>query len=288
LDPKNDLIFKRIFGGNPDLLISFLNALLPLEPGQEIESIEYLTPEIVPKTPLKKNSIVDVRCHDNRGRQFIVEMQMEWTTSFTKRMVFNASKAYVGQMKSGEAYPLLRPVYGLAILNDIYDSKTEEFYHHYQIVDRQNTDDVIREIEFVFVELPKFKAEKWADRRMAVLWLRFLREMRDQCTVVDSELLADERIHRALDICQEAAFSREELAAYDQYWDIISTEKTLIIDSLEKGRTEGLSEGRTEGEWKKTVEVVINSHKAGIPAESIAAICGLTTAKVDKILAGEK
>jgi hypothetical protein len=35
LDPKNDFIFKRIFGEHPDLLISFLNALMPLEPGKK-------------------------------------------------------------------------------------------------------------------------------------------------------------------------------------------------------------------------------------------------------------
>jgi hypothetical protein len=40
LDPKNDFIFKRIFGEHPDLLISFLNALMPLEPGKVIESVE--------------------------------------------------------------------------------------------------------------------------------------------------------------------------------------------------------------------------------------------------------
>ncbi|MDR0724809.1 MAG: Rpn family recombination-promoting nuclease/putative transposase, partial [Prevotellaceae bacterium] len=29
LDPKNDIPFKRIFGEHPELLISFLNALMP-------------------------------------------------------------------------------------------------------------------------------------------------------------------------------------------------------------------------------------------------------------------
>jgi len=50
LDPKNDLTFKRIFADHPHLLISFLNAVLPLE-GREIESIEYLSPEIIPELP---------------------------------------------------------------------------------------------------------------------------------------------------------------------------------------------------------------------------------------------
>jgi predicted transposase/invertase (TIGR01784 family) len=95
LDPKNDFVFKRIFGEHKDLLMSFLNALMPLDPGQEIEDVEYLHPEIVPENPAKKLSIVDVRCIDNYGRQFIVEMQVLWTDSFYSRMVFNASKAYV-------------------------------------------------------------------------------------------------------------------------------------------------------------------------------------------------
>ena len=49
-------------------------------------------------TPLKKNSIVDVRCRDQKGRQFIVEMQMIWTSEFKQRVLFNASKAYVRQL----------------------------------------------------------------------------------------------------------------------------------------------------------------------------------------------
>jgi predicted transposase/invertase (TIGR01784 family) len=77
VDPKNDLAFKRVFGERADLLMSFLNALLPLPQGEPIESLEYLTSEQVPELPgLMKNSIVDVKCRDVKGRTFIVEMQM--------------------------------------------------------------------------------------------------------------------------------------------------------------------------------------------------------------------
>jgi hypothetical protein len=31
LDPKNDLTFKQVFGEHPNLVISFLTALLPLD-----------------------------------------------------------------------------------------------------------------------------------------------------------------------------------------------------------------------------------------------------------------
>ena len=48
LDPKADLTFKKVFGEHKELVISFLNALLPLEEGKQVETIEYLPPELVP------------------------------------------------------------------------------------------------------------------------------------------------------------------------------------------------------------------------------------------------
>ena len=210
LDPKNDLTFKRIFGEHPHLLISFLNALMPLAPGRLIESIEYLSPEQVPDSPAKKNSIVDVKCTDNQKRHFIVEMQMYWSDIFKSRLVFNASKAYVRQIGKRASYHLLQPVYGLGLVNDIFDHKTDEFYHHYQTINRDNTNEVIEGLEFVLVELPKFKPSKWSNRKMATLWLRFLSEVEDATQTVSAELLNNPEIQEALSLCEEGAFSREE------------------------------------------------------------------------------
>ncbi len=62
LDPKADITFKKVFGEHKNLVISLLNAMLPLDEGKQVESIEYLPPELVPRTPTGRNSIVDVRC----------------------------------------------------------------------------------------------------------------------------------------------------------------------------------------------------------------------------------
>jgi len=37
LDPRSDLVFERIFGEHPEIVRSFLKAVLPLEKGGEIE-----------------------------------------------------------------------------------------------------------------------------------------------------------------------------------------------------------------------------------------------------------
>ncbi|MFM8454835.1 MAG: Rpn family recombination-promoting nuclease/putative transposase, partial [Gammaproteobacteria bacterium] len=129
LDPKADIVFKKIFGQHPDLLKSFLNALLPLPEDGLIEELEYLPVEQVPVIPVLKNTVVDVKCKDVQGRIFIVEMQMQWTDSFLQRMLFGASQAYVRQLGKGEKYESLNPVYGLGIVGSIFEPKTEEWYH---------------------------------------------------------------------------------------------------------------------------------------------------------------
>ncbi|GHV66593.1 hypothetical protein FACS1894199_10340 [Bacteroidia bacterium] len=95
LDPKNDLIFKRIFGEHKELCISLLNSLLPLK--KPITSIEYRATELTPETKLLKNTSVDVQCTASDGSIFIVEMQMHWSQQFQQRVLLNASKAYVKQ-----------------------------------------------------------------------------------------------------------------------------------------------------------------------------------------------
>ena len=234
LDPKNDLIFKRIFGENPDLLLAFLNALMPLEPGCQIKELTYLPAEQVPETPGKKDSIVDVKCKDNNGRVFIVEMQMYWFESFMNRVVFNAGKAYVRQLEKGDDYNLLHPVYSLAILNENFDHKTEQFYHHYSIVNRENTDEIMEGLEFVLIELKKFKPETWSERRMAVLWLRFLKEVGERMFTLPEELKENEFINKAAELCETGAFTDEELAGYEAYWTWVSTQKS-VINEVKRG-----------------------------------------------------
>ena len=58
LDPKADLTFKKVFGKNKRLVMSLLNALLPLPKDMKITDVEYLTAENIPENPAKKLYII--------------------------------------------------------------------------------------------------------------------------------------------------------------------------------------------------------------------------------------
>ena len=199
LDPKADLTFKKIFGNHPDLLISLLNALLPLKKDQEIESIEYLPTEMIPVDPIHKDTIVDVRCKDILGRQFVVEMQMAWTDAFKQRVLFNASKAFVRQLDKKRKYEFLQPVYSLNLVNEIFMKEyPDEFIHNYNVVHELHSDEIIDGLHLTFVELPKFQAHSIREKKMAVLWLRFLTEIDEQTKEVPQELLDNPETSKAL------------------------------------------------------------------------------------------
>ena len=228
LDPKADLTFKKVFGEHPELVKSLLNALLPFKSKEEeITSVNYLTPEMVPQTPTRKYSIVDVRCEDARGRQFIVEMQMVWSVEFKQRVLFNASKAYVKQQNRGEDYSLLKPVYSLNLSNEIFEPELDDYYHYYHLVYEEHTEKVIDGLHLVFVELPKFTPHTFTEKKMQFLWLRYLTEIDEKTREIPTELLANPEIAKAVSEIEESAYTDGELLGYDKFWDAVSVERTL-------------------------------------------------------------
>jgi predicted transposase/invertase (TIGR01784 family) len=288
LDPKNDIVFKRIFGEHPQILRSLLNALLPLPSDRQIVELFYLTSEQVPTLPMFKNSIVDVKCRDAQGRMFIVEMQMNWTSAFMQRMLFNTSKAYVRQLEKGELFELLQPVVGLSILDDTFDHVGPEFYHHYAVVNVQNPQRVIQGLELVFVELPKYLSQQVSPMRRA--WLRFLKELGELRSEEDEARFhrevtnQSEELAMAVNLAGESGFTPAQLEAYDAYWDGVRSERTLMSGKFAEGLAEGLAEGEEIGIQKGVAigDVKLQETKAKIHANLLAR--GLSEAEARHIL----
>lgn len=280
LNPKADLTFKKVFGEHKDLLISFLNALLPLQQGKEIVSIEYMPPELVPINPDKKDTIVDVRCKDTEGRQFLVEMQMYWTDMFKRRTLYNTCKAYARPLEKGEDYNEVKPIYTLSLINDVaFPELPDEFYHEFVPMNKMHADDIIEDFEMIFVELPKFKPSSWQDKKMAVLWLRFLTEIDENTKEVPHELAVDAIVSKALELVEESGYSDAELLAIDKYWDQISRERTAMNAAERKGR----AEGEIIGIQKGIIKTAKNLKSMGLSIEQISQATGLNEEEINSL-----
>jgi predicted transposase/invertase (TIGR01784 family) len=281
LDPKNDLVFKRIFGEHPHLLKSFLNAVLPLEDDALIESLEYLLPEQLPDIPTFKKTIVDVKCKDQRGQVFVVEMQMNWTDSFKQRLYFGASQASVKMLKAGENYRYVQPVYGLGLVNSTFHDDPDDWYHHYRLVKqhKKGGEDVIKYLQLIFIELPKFPVHTNEDKKLKILWLRFLKEITRGEQEVSADLLAVPEIKEALNLAKESAFTEDELAFYDSYWDAMAIEKTIEADALAKGMEIGVEKGSKQ----EKIIIAKNFLSLGIDLDTIAKGTGISIEEIKSL-----
>lgn len=291
LNPQNDLVFKKIFGEHPHLLKSFLNAVLPLPDDGLIDTLSYLSPEQTPTIPTFKNTIVDVKCRDAQGRVFIVEMQIQWVPSFMQRMLFGASQAYIKQLEKGEDYESLNPVYGLGLLASSFDYDSDTWYHHYKMVNVQKPERELTGLQLVFIELPKFKPAQFYQKKLQVLWLRFMSEINEKSREIAPEFLAVPEIKQALDLSEEAGFSASELEAYDKYWDWVSTQKTLtrgffkegLKEGIEQGLQEGIQQGIEQGKLEEKISFAKKQLSRFVPVDIIAEDTGLSVDQVQAL-----
>jgi len=270
LDPKNDLTFKRVFGEHKHLCMSLINSMLPLK--NPIVNIEYQTGELIPElADILRNTIVDVRCTDSNGRNFLVEMQLSWSESFKKRVLLNASKAYVKQLDKGSKFQLLQPVYALSFVNETFEKSSEmkeEYYHYYKIINIKNSEKQIEGLEFLFIELPKFKPQNRAEKKLHELWLRFLTEVNENTKEIPEDLLKDDHIREAVSYMERAAYTKEQIDAYDQ-WKIDTLTALAMIDEAEE-------RGEARGEWKKAYTIAQNALNMGMSEEDVIKLTGLS------------
>ena len=106
VDIKNDIAFRKIFGNEQktQIMISFLNAVLRLEGEARIVAVQIINPYLLPRVAGEKASIIDVRAKDQRGRQFIIEMQVADVSGFDKRVQYYTSRDYSMHINQGDQY----------------------------------------------------------------------------------------------------------------------------------------------------------------------------------------
>ena len=279
LDPKADLTFKKIFGNHPARLISLLNALLPLSEEEQIHEIKYLPTELVPENNSYRYAITNILCTDAKSNKFCVVIRIEWSDAFQQRVQFLASELYVNPAIKQVKYFAQYPTYSLNLINDIFAHDTPDFIHNYRIVHDKDSNKIIEGLHFTFIELPKFTPHSIADKRMMVLWLRFLTEINSNTKEVPADLLNDPEIGKAVEELEISGFTDAELWAYDKFWDSVSVERTLIDDSYQKGIEKGIEKSMNQ----RSLEIARKMLTQGMDEAMVMDMTGLTAEEIKQM-----
>jgi predicted transposase/invertase (TIGR01784 family) len=249
-DPKTDFVFKRIFGAEArkPLLIALLNHLLELDGERRILDVQHLSGDQHVDVPELKLSIVDVKCTDATGRRFVVEMQVLKVEGFEKRVVYNASKAYVMQLRNADGHPALCDVVGVTICNfnlwperDALGGYKVPMLSRWRMQEHHSGERGLSQIQYVFLELPKYAAAD-APETLIDKWAYFFREAKNLSVVPSA--LSEGPFRDALEVARMATFSPGEWEAYDRS----KMAEQDARGALTVARQEGVEEGTLKGQ----------------------------------------
>src|SRR3990167_2848108 len=274
LDPTNDVAFKKLFGseGHESLLISFLNAILELKGDEEIKKIQLLPKDQAPMIKEAKTTILDVKCTDAIGNQYIVEMQNKKVPAFVKRVQLYAAHSYLSQFSAGEDYVSLKPVILLCIANHILFTNKSRTVSYHQTLDKHTNDHDLQDLSYVFIELPKFDKKEKDLITVQDKWIYFFKNWDHSLEIPSS--VSEKELIEAYRSMEEFNWTKGELEAYLKARIALTDEfvarQTERAEGKAEGIAEGIEKGKAEGEAKKVREMALKLIQRGLSLEEIA------------------
>ena len=309
LSLTKDRFFKAFFEKREDFLISLAESFLPLPKGSVIESVSILNPELHPTQSSKayKLFVLDLRVKLRRRINGllqdteIVNLEVQTTAhrNFTDRLLAYSSRLYSDQLKEGEDFNKLLPVYCLVFTTvNLKEFKQIKDYYHVCNIRRTQAPEVVmsKGMCFVIVELDKFR--------------KSLNELFDKkedwCYLLKNSNNLDQQEYSSFQqkggVMAEAAKHLWTLSQDETLQEIAIMEKRARMDQkaikrdayedglqegrqegLREGRQEGLQEGRQEGLQEGRQEIISQLLRANMNVQKVREITHLSEQEILKI-----
>ena len=276
-DPKEDFIFKMIFGSeeNKSILISLLNSILKERP--YIKDVKLENNEISKIFKDSKSSRLDILAVDDNGIKYDIEMQCRKTKDIPNRAVYYASKLFTKDLKENDDYNKSRVISIWIFAENVTNRKSaiSEALMTFQPNKDDDYEILTDNIRIIYLELRKYLINSYNYNDKLTKWVDFLTNP----IKLDRNTVEDKDIEKAI-----------------KTLDYISTndEERLIIDKIIEGRNdyysakniareEGREEGLKEGEKNKSIEIAKNMLKDNVDINIISKYSGLSVEEINKL-----
>jgi predicted transposase/invertase (TIGR01784 family) len=282
LSLTNDYIFRHVFSReeNRDLLLDLINTIMTDSGFPPAVRIELRNPANLRDADWGRQSVLDIRAEDDKGRHFDIEIQVEHDAAFARRSLYYWAQIYTRQLKKGEAYHHLRPVVCINILDFQLFPKVDQAHNCFMATEIHNPDLVLTEdLVIHFIELSK------PDRSENHLahWKRLIgglgREGED-LTIVFKQEPEFLRVKDEYERCIQDPEARSRAESRERWrHDQATREYQARLEGLKEGVLKGKTEGKQEGKLEDAAAL----KRLGVPVETICAATGLIREAVDAL-----
>jgi predicted transposase/invertase (TIGR01784 family) len=280
INPLTDFGFKLLFSEekNKELLIDFLNEIIEEEGC--ITDIEYQPTFQLGDTVQSRKAVFDIFCKNEKGEYFIVEMQKAKQPYFVDRSLFYSTFPVQKQAPQGVWNFQLKAVYTVALLDFVlFEGAEDENYcieHIYLMRDRTKTR-YSKKLNFIFVELPKFKKPVEALETNVDRWLFCLKNLsglNTRPTEVQGRIF--EKLFKAAEIKK---LTEADMEAYNksilEYHD--------VRDAVDYAQEVYFKKGIEKGINQKSFEIAQKCFQKKMSLEEIAELTGLSAEQLKEL-----
>ena len=267
LNLKNDIVFKAFFSkkGNEKYLKEFLESLLKIH----IEEIEVRSEVSLLKLDEKeKGGRLDIEAKLNTGI-INIEMQVNNLKNIEKRTAYYASKIMAREVGIREKYENIKPVIMVNILDyELFGFK--EYVSKTEIVLKEHKDyEVIKDLQWYFIELPKFRMSNPNMEDKLNQWLALI-DNEDRGMIK----MAEEK-NKTI---KEAKKEVEYLTGEEEIKRLAELREKWAMD-----RRSEISDAREEGKKEEKLAIAKNMLNKGISEEDILDFTGISKEELEKL-----
>ena len=288
LDPKNDYVFKKIFGekGNEDILKSFINAILRGNP--VIKDLELLNTEYPKEGIENKGCHFDILAKTDNGITINIEMQYRKNKNLKDRIIYYSDRINVNEYKVGQQYGDRKIISIWVFANNFTDRKESisEIFPCFKENKEDKWEVFTENKRIILFELQKYKVDNENFRDILSGWVNFLQTPE----ILDNDIIKpnNEELEKAIEKLEYMSKKDEERYIIDSftdkerdYYNDLNYEKQEARkEGLEKGLKEGEKKGKIEGlkegEKKSKIEIAKNMLKDNVDINIISKYSGLS------------
>ena len=255
LSYSNDLFFKYTLSREDEGSVYARNTIIERVTGIRVKESTVLNPNLDPGIIGKKRIILDVHVKDEQNRHFNIEMQTTYKgLAEMMRFEFYGARALNNQLKSGEFYDQLKPVYQIIFIDE-YAWNNRNLINQYQMRNEQGEKESYYPLILrTYIHMPAINdivKEKEMQRLNDFEQLVYLFENNGKNDILKSK-------ERLVKVFMD---KYEEMQKDDELW---STAMAIqmgearyrygLEDSFEEGMKEGIIRGKAEGKVEGKIE----------------------------------
>ena len=281
LSPKNDFVFKRLFGDAKHTapLEAFLQATLGL-PEEEFVGLSVGDPNLNREFEDDKLCILDVRITTRSGRDVDVEIQVRPSDELCDRIQCYVARMVTEKVKIGGGYKIPQSISIVIVDHRLWGGDEQRYHHSFRLYDPDAGMPYPNSMEIHTLELPKIPKD--SDGTALWKWLKFIAsETREEFeALAGKDAVMTEALLKLMDMSVDLPTRRAAESRAKWLWDEDAR--------MRKSREEGLAEGRAEGIREGHIATARLMVQENLPFAMIARVTECSMAEIERLAAEMK